>query len=328
MLVPKLHLGTRLASPHMTDILAIAGPTASGKSALAVACAERLDTEIISADSMQVYRGMEIGTAAPTPEERARVPHHLVGCLEPGAPWSAGIFEAQAAPIVRRLNAAGKVAVVAGGSGLYVHALLDGMFDGPAGNAAVRERLHAEAASGEDLFARLESVDPTYASVIDRNDLRRVVRGLEVFEVSGRTLSDWHAEHRAQRPPFNALQFAIDWPRETLYARVEQRVDAMMEAGFVEEVRRLIDDGYEAALRQLRAVGYGPILNHLAGTIGLDEAVDLVKRDTRRFAKRQLTWFRADGRVEWLTPPDEAGACAVADYVVGRVSAGSGSRQV
>jgi len=302
----------------MTDILAIVGPTASGKSALAVACAERLGTEIISADSMQVYRGMEIGTAAPTPEEQRRVPHHFVGCLEPGAPWSAGMFEAQAAPIVRRLNASGRPAVVAGGSGLYIQALIDGMFDGPAGDEAIRARLHAEAESGVDLFALLEERDPAYAAVIDPNDLRRVVRGLEVLEVSGRTLSDLHAEHRKQRPPFKTMQFAIDWPREELYARVEARVDAMLAAGFVNETRRLLDEGHGIALKKLRAVGYGPVVAHLTGEIGLDEAVTLMKRDTRRFAKRQLTWFRADDRVEWLTPPDEATWDALLAYTAAR----------
>ena len=303
----------------MTDILAIVGPTASGKSALAVACAEALGTEILSADSMQIYRGMEIGTAAATAEEQARARHHFVGQLTPGEPWSAGMFEEQAAPIVRALNAAGKPAVVAGGSGLYLQALMDGMFDGPAGDDDLRARLQSEAESGADLFARLDAVDPAYAAVIDPNDLRRVVRGLEVFEVSGRTLSELHAEHRAMRPPFQSLSFAIDWPREELYARVEARVDAMLADGFVDEVRGLLEAGHGDALKKLRAVGYGPVLAHLEGAVDLDEAVDLMKRDTRRFAKRQLTWFRADSRVEWLTPPDACTWGALVSYVVDRV---------
>lgn len=281
-----------------------------------MACAEALDTEIISADSMQVYRGMPIGTAAPTAEDCARVPHHFVGCREPASHWSAGMFEAAASAVVRTLNARGKPVVVAGGSGLYVQALLNGIFSGPPGSEAFRKQLHTEHLAGKDLYARLLAVDPTYATAIDPNDLRRVIRGLEVFEVSGRTLSDLHAEHQAQRPSFRSVQVAIDWPRETLYRRVEERVDAMLAAGFVEEVRALLDDGHGPALRKLRAVGYGPVLEHLEGDLVASDMVALIKRDTRRFAKRQLTWFRADPRVEWITPPTPDSWEALVEYTM------------
>jgi tRNA dimethylallyltransferase len=283
------------------------GPTASGKTSLAIALAERLGAEIISADSMQVYRGMEIGTAAPTPEEQARVRHHFVSCLEPDAVFSAGAFERMARPLVESWNAEGRVAVVAGGSGLYVRALVDGLFPGPARDEAIREDLHAEASERgvPALYARLRDADPGYAEVINPGDLRRIVRGLEVYRIMGRPLSELHEEHQAEREPLEALQVALHWPRETLYARMDARCERMLEAGFVDEVARLREAGYEKQLRRIRTLGYREFLDYLDGALSSEEALDRMKRNTRRFAKRQLTWFRSDPRIHWL-PVDGA----------------------
>jgi tRNA dimethylallyltransferase len=284
------------------SVLAVVGPTASGKTSLAIDLAERLGTEIVSADSMQVYRGMEIGTAAPTPEERARVPHHLVSFLDPRDHFSAGEFQREARAVVARLNAAGKPAVAVGGSGLYLRALLDGLFPGPAKDEAVRARLQAEAdAQGvEALYRRLVEVDPEYAAAILPGDLRRIVRALEVHELTGQALSSLHREHREAAEPLTSIQVALDLPREELYARIDARADLMLRQGFLEEVRRLLDEGYEDRLAGLRSLGYREMAACLKGECSLQEAAELMKRNTRRFAKRQLVWFRPDPRVYWL----------------------------
>ena len=286
----------------MTQALAVVGPTASGKTALAIALAERLDTEIISADSMQFYRGMTIGTAAPSLEEQSRVKHHFVGFLNPGDPFSAGAYERAAREVAADLNARGKLAVVTGGSGLYIRAFIDGLFPGPGRDESIRQRLHAEAEERgvPALFDRLRAADPSYASIINPNDLRRIVRGLEVFEITQRPLSELHREHRAASSSLDAVQVALDYPRELLYARINARTDRMIEQGLLDEVRRLLEQGYGGHIERLRSLGYGEMAACLRGECSLEEATELMKRNTRRFAKRQLTWFRADPRIHWL----------------------------
>jgi len=290
------------------EAVAVVGPTASGKTALALAIAERLGTEIISSDSMQVFAGMEIGTAAPTGSERARVKHHFVSCLSPGELFSAGEFQRQGRIVLAEINARGVPAVVAGGSGLYTNALLDGLFEGPEKNDVVRARLEAEAASegSQSLFERLKAVDPEYADVIDEQDLRRIVRGLEVYELAGRPLTALHREHQERAERIRSRFVAIEYPRDVLYRRVNERVLAMLEQGFLEELRALLDAGHEANLAQLRTLGYPEFMAHLRGDLSYEEAVAAMQQNTRRYAKRQLTWFRADDRIEWIAPEEQA----------------------
>jgi tRNA dimethylallyltransferase len=294
------------------SILAVVGPTGSGKTALAIDLAVRLDTEIISADSMQVYRGMEIGTAAPTLEQLATVRHHFVGMLEPDQEFSAGEFRRLAREVVEGLNARGRVAVVVGGSGLYISALIDGLFEGPPKDDEIRSKLHAEAESGVELFERLKGVDPEYAASILPGDLRRIVRALEVHELTGRPISALHHEHQERTGEYSAVQVALDYPREELYRRINERVDAMVAAGFADEVKSLLDRGYRAEIERLRSVGYREIAAYIDGAKSLDEAVEATKQQTRRFAKRQLTWFRADGRIHWMPV---AGGAYTPDHV-------------
>lgn len=283
-------------------VLVVAGPTASGKTALAIELAQRLDTEIISADSMQVYKGMEIGTAAPSLEERARVTHHFVSCLDPKEQFSAGAFGRVARSIAARLNARGRIALLVGGSGLYIRAAIDGLFPGPGKDEAVRRRLHDEADrfGVAALYSRLETVDPGYAAVILPGDLRRIVRALEVYELTGEPMSRLHRRHRAGAPPLDALQIAVDLPRDVLYARIDARVDRMIEAGFLEEVRALMDRGCLDRFAQLRTLGYREFAEYLEGRKTYAEAVEEMKRNTRRYARRQLIWFRGDTRIHWL----------------------------
>ncbi len=292
-----------MSSSPAIAVLTVVGPTASGKTSLAIALAEALQTEILSADSMQFYRGMEIGTAAPTPQEQARVPHHFVSCLAPDATMAAGEYERMARREVARLNAAGKIAVVVGGSGLYVNALIDGLFPGPVRQPEIRTRLQQEAEEkgNAHLMARLRAVDPDYAALLtSENDLVRIVRALEVYETTGQPFSALHRDHQAQTNALHAVQVALQWEREVLYDRINRRVDLMIEMGWLEEVKRLIALGYRDPLCRLKALGYRELIAHLEGQQTLEEAVEATKQHHRRYAKRQLTWFRGDKRVQWL----------------------------
>lgn len=292
----------------MIQVLAVVGPTASGKTALALELAERLRTEIISADSQQFYRGMEIGTAAPTLTDRARVRHHFACCLDPSESMAAGEFERLARQVVERLNSEGKTAVVAGGSGLYVQALLKGLFEGPPRNPQIRDALRAVARErgNQCLFDRLQSVDPAYASMLTSpNDLVRIVRALEVFEITGSPISRLHREYREAKPPLNAVQVALDVPRAALYDRIDRRVDEMIAAGWIEEVKALLEAGHRDDIFRLKPQGYRELAAHLDGECTLEETLDLIKQNTRRLAKRQLTWFRADKSIRWLATGPE-----------------------
>lgn len=302
----------------MTDLLVVTGPTASGKTALGIAVAERLGVEIVSADSMQFYRGMEIGTAAPTPDERARVKHHFVGFLDPDEHFSAGAYERAARAVVADANGRGETPVAVGGSGLYVRALVDGLFPGPARDEEFRRRLALEAEQHgvARLYARLEELDPAYADVIGPNDLRRIVRALEVLEIAGRPLSDLHREHRASGVSLDAVQVALDYPREVLYERINARADRIVREGFLEEVQSLLDGGYGPQIERLRPLGYREMAAHLRGECPLDEALENMKRNTRRFAKRQLTWFRSDKRIQWLPTTADTRSEDHADAVI------------
>lgn len=306
----------------MIPILAVVGPTASGKTGLAIELARRLGTEIISADSMQFYRGMEIGTAAPSPAEQAGIRHHFIGFLDPDQEMAAGEYERLARAVVANLSARGKTAVVVGGSGLYISALIDGLFEGPPRHPRIRERLKTEAGEHGNacLMARLRIVDPEYAAALtSENDVVRIIRALEVYEVTGEPFSKLHREHRAQAEPIDAVQIALDWPRDALYARINARVEAMIAAGWIDEVGRLLERGFGPHLQRLKALGYREIAAFLRGGKPLDEAIEATKQFHRRLAKRQLTWFRADDRIHWLpaspeTPPEVYAEQALARY--------------
>ncbi len=308
----------------MTHVLAVVGPTASGKTDLAAELAEALDTEVISADSMQVYCGMEIGTAQPSPAAQARAPHHFVGFLEPGEPFSAGVFRELALEKVRELNARGRIAVVAGGSGLYVRALIDGLFEGPGRDPHIRQRLHQEAEERglEQLFERLREVDPAYAAAILPGDLRRIVRALEVHELTGTPLSEWHARHQQQAPTLNALQIGIAMPRPLLYGRINRRAHRMLEAGFLHEVHLLLRAGHERHLERIRSLGYREAAAYLGGRMTHQGMVEAMKQNTRRFAKRQLSWFRKDTRIHWLETGDPPNTSALRDQALRLLDSG------
>ncbi|MBX3176187.1 MAG: tRNA (adenosine(37)-N6)-dimethylallyltransferase MiaA [Candidatus Hydrogenedentes bacterium] len=292
------------APAEQAPLIVIAGPTGSGKSSLALSVAEALGAEIISADSMQFYRGLEIGTAAPTPEERRRVPHHFVSFLNPDEEMSAAAYQCAARERAARIRAAGRTAIAAGGSGMYIAALVDGLFDGPGRDPAIRARLtgEAEEQGNAHLLERLRAVDPDYAATLtSENDVVRIVRALEVYELAGRPYSALHREHRRAAESLRAVQFALDYPdRAVLYQRINERVLRMVERGWVEEVEALVAAGYAPQIGRLKALGFREILACLRGEQSLDTAVAATQQHHRRYAKRQLTWFRADPRIHWL----------------------------
>lgn len=292
------------ASGGALPLIAVVGPTGSGKSALALALAEHLATEIISVDSMQFYRGMEIGTAAPSLADLARVPHHFVAFLDPGEEMAAGIYQQLARYEIARIHATGRSAVAAGGSGMYVSALIDELFDGPGRDPVVRARLEEEAQSlGNDvLLERLRAVDPDYAANLTSvNDRVRIVRALEVYELAGRPYSELHREHRQHAASLPAIQFALRYEdRQDLYERINRRVLQMIAEGWVDEVQALLDSGQRPHVERLKALGYREIMAHLEGKQSLDAAIAASQMHHRRYAKRQLTWFNADPRIHWL----------------------------
>jgi len=293
-------------------IVLIVGPTASGKSALAAQLAEALGGEVVSADSMQVYRGMDIGTAKPNAEVRKRIPHHLLDLVNPDESFNVARYKELADRAIAEILGRGRVVIVAGGTGLYVKVLLHGIFPAPPVDDALREHLYREAEvyGTEYLFDRLKLVDLEASSRIAPTDLVRIVRALEVYEQTGIPLSEHQLAHSFHGRDYEGLQIGLWHPRDALYLRVEQRVDEMMAAGLVEEVRGLLDHGYSPALKPMQSLGYKQIAEHLAGKTGLAEAVRKIKRETKRYAKRQLTWFRSDAAVRWVPAPFDPAALA------------------
>jgi tRNA dimethylallyltransferase len=279
------------------------GPTAIGKTAVALDLAEALGAEIVNADSMQVYRELDIGTAKPTPVERGRVRHHLVDVADPDAPYNAARYAQEGRGVIADLHRRGVSFLVVGGTGLYIKALLAGLFPQEEAVHEVRPRLARElAAQGlPALWARLTSLDPATARRLPPGDTYRILRALEVVEATGRPISELHAAHHFQDRPYVTLKLGLDLPREELYRRIEARVEAMLSEGWLEEVRHLLTR-YSPEIKPLQALGYRSLVAFLEGHLSWEEAIDLTKKDTRRYAKRQLTWFRADPEVRWFHP--------------------------
>jgi tRNA dimethylallyltransferase len=293
--------------PAATDqrpgpVLALVGPTAAGKTELALALAERLGAEVVSADAMLVYRGMDIGTAKPTPEERARVPHHLVDLVDPGEEFSVARFQPLARAAIAGVLGRGRLPLLVGGSGLYFHAVVD-EFVFPPTDPAVRARLEAEAAGAglPELYRRLAAADPAAAARIQPGNLRRTVRALEVIELTGRSFSSFRAAMDDPVSRYRLTVLGVDPGAELLRARVAERVAAMAAAGLVEEVRRLAERPLARTARQ--ALGYKELLDAIEQGTPVAEALEAVVRRTRAYARRQLAWFRRDPRVRWSTLP-------------------------
>jgi len=302
-------------------LVAIVGPTGVGKTAVGIELAGMLAGEIISADSMAIYRGMNIGTAKPTPEEAARARFHMIDIVDPDEPFSVREFARLAIPIIDDCIARGVWPILVGGTGLYVQAVIDGLDIPSAGpDPKLRASLleFARMKGNEALHARLAAVDPQTARRLHPNDVKRVIRALEVYELSGVPMSRLCEKFKKAPNYPDALIFGLEMNRERLYARLEARIDEQIERGLVEEVRQLLDKGYDESLPSMQALGYKEIARYLRGECDLARAVYLLKRDTRRYAKRQYTWFRRDRRIRWISM-DEIDACAAARYVASQV---------
>jgi len=301
-----------------TAILVLTGPTATGKERLAMAVAERVGGEILSADSMKVYRGMDIGTAKAPPDLRRKVPHHLVDVADPGETFSTARWVELADAAVVDVSARGRVAIVSGGTALYLKALLEGLFEGPAADERIRARLSAEAeANGTAaLHARLAEVDPEAAGRIHPNDLRRIIRALEVWELTGSPISALQTQWGRRRGRYRPLLAAIRRSPQDLDRRIEGRVRRMVEAGLVDEVRRLADRPGGLALGPRQALGYAEVLEHLAGRITWDETFEAIRLHTRQFARAQMKWLRRFEGLVWLDAGPDAPADGLADRAV------------
>ncbi len=287
-----------------TGIVVICGPTGVGKTAAAIALCEAVGGAIVGADSMQVYRFMDIGTAKPTADERARVHHDLIDVVDPDEDFDAARYQHLADTAIARLVKAKRVPVVVGGTGLYIRALLHGIFPDAPGDPkvrrALRRRLSAEGAAA--LHRELAARDPDAAARIHPNDRQRIVRALEVLAVTGRPLSELQRRHGFRQQRYRALQIGLDIERQGLYRRIDRRVDHMLAEGLLDEVCGLLQRGYAATLKSMQSIGYRHMAAYLEGRLDWDEAVRTLKRDTRRYAKRQLTWFRADPAMRWHRP--------------------------
>jgi tRNA dimethylallyltransferase len=290
------------------NFVAIVGPTASGKSSLALELAQRFRGEIISADSVQVYRGFDVGTAKPSVEERRMVPHHLIDILDPDQDYSAALFRNQADPIIRELQKRETTIFVVGGTGLYLKVLTRGLFRGPAGNSQLRSALYkkAERDGIEVLHRELQRQDPEAARRIHPHDRFRIIRALEVYSLGQKPISLFQREHGFGEAHYRVLKIGLHCERDELYKRIELRVDRMMEMGWVDEVRALLNQGYGPGLKSMQSLGYKNIAACLYGGVDLKEAILLIKRDTRRYAKRQITWFKADPEINWFSTGPES----------------------
>ena len=285
----------------MNPIVCLAGPTASGKTALAVELAKDLNGEVVSCDSMQVYRRMNIGTAKPSPEEMQGIPHHMIDVAEPDEDFSVSRYCAMAAPIVDDIVARGKTAIIAGGTGLYMDSLIRGNDFAPFPSTGVREKLEAEAdeVGLPTMLTRLREIDPDTADrVFDR---KRILRALEVYLETGETITEHNRKTRLIPPKYTPLWLGLDFAdRGELYRRIDRRVDIMLEMGLMEEIRSLLDSGIPEKCTAMQAIGYKEFVNALEGREPLSQAAEEVKKASRHYAKRQLTWFRRNRAIHWL----------------------------
>lgn len=287
----------------MDNIICIAGPTASGKTALAVALAKEINGEVISCDSMQVYRGMDIGTAKPTKEEMEGIVHHMLDVADPSEDFSVNRYCEMATPILEDILSRGKTPIIAGGTGLYMDALIRGNDFAPYPSTGMREKLEnqADAEGMETMLSLLSSIDPESAARLHLKDRKRILRALEVYYETGETITEHNRKTQQIPPRYNPYWFAInDSDRQTLYDRINYRVDRMLDDGLIEEIEALLDAGVSANCTAMQAIGYKEFVDALSGRITIEQAKEQVQQASRNYAKRQLTWFRRNPNIHWL----------------------------
>lgn len=284
-------------------VLVVTGPTATGKTALGIRLAQALNGEVVSADSMQIYKYMDIGTAKPSAEETEGIPHHMIDCVSPFESYSAAMYVKDASACCDDILSRGKLPIIVGGTGLYIESLLAGRDFALRGDETVRSRLSDEYdhAGGDDMLKRLCQCDPETASRLHANDKKRIVRALEIYEVTGISMSEHDRRSRLIPPRYNAVKIALSFEnRDDLYSRIDLRVDKMMEAGLENEVRALLDMGLSQSHTSMQAIGYKELISAVCGDSSLQQAVDKIKQESRRYAKRQLSWLRRDHCIKWI----------------------------
>ena len=294
----------------MQNIICIAGPTASGKTALSIALAKELDGEVVSCDSMQIYKRMDIGTAKPTLEEMDGIPHHMLSVAEPWENFSVGKYCQMASAIVDDIVARGKTAIIVGGTGLYMDALIKGNDFAPVPSTGCRERLEqlADAEGIEAVIAQLRSVDPESADRLHPSDRKRIIRAMEVYLETGETITEHNRKTQLLPARYHPVWFALeDQERATLYERIDRRVDKMLELGLLNEIRSLLAEGVPEKCTAMQAIGYKEFVDALQGRCSLETATELVKQSSRQYAKRQLTWFRRNDKIHWLRREENDG---------------------
>lgn len=306
----------------LKPLVVIVGPTAVGKTEISIEVAKRVKGEIISADSMLVYRGMDIGTAKPTTEEMQGVPHYMIDIVDPDQEYSVASYQKTTEAFVDTIAGKGNLPLLVGGTGLYVRAVIDHYdFTPAARDEGIRKKLEQEAQclGAEGMHRKLAEVDQNSAARLHPNDLRRVIRALEVYYQTGKPISLYQYTNRVQNPKYNLLMFGLTMERQLLYQRIEQRVDLMVANGLIDEVKGLLLR-YGSMSTAMQGLGYKEMVAYLTGQTSLEEAVEILKRDTRRFAKRQLTWFRADKRIQWLNSDRFTSKKEVADEIVNQIA--------
>lgn len=290
-------------SDKRQKIIIITGPTATGKSSLAVDFASKLDGEIVNCDSMQVYRCMDIGTAKPSPEEQGGIKHHLLDVVNPDEEFNASTYREHAVPVIEDIIKRNKACFVVGGTGLYIKSLLGGLLKCPPANREIRDRLNLEydEKGGIILRDRLKKADPQAADKIHPNDKMRITRALEIIELTGRPFSELASRHSFANKRYDSLKICLFHEREKLYERINRRSIEMLESGLIEETEKLLRNGYSSELKPLKSIGYRHAVEYIQKKRGFDRTVELLQRDTRRYAKRQITWFKADPEMFWVS---------------------------
>jgi len=303
-----------------TRVIVIVGPTCSGKTLLSLNLALKLKSEIISADSRQVYKYLDIGTAKPSSEQLNLVRHHFISSILPNEQFNASRFSDEAEIIIRNLLSSGKIPIVVGGSGLYIKALIDGIITEVETDEKFRAELYElrKIKGNEFLYEKLKVIDPESASKMLPQNWKRVIRALEVYKLSGKPLSYFYSKLRTKNE-FNYLQFALEWNRSELYQNINRRVDDMIEKGFVEEVKNILSKGYLKSLNSLNTVGYKEIISSLENKITFEEAVLKIKKNTRNYAKRQITWFKKDKRIKWFSISDIDEIEKISDEIINSI---------
>ncbi|MBU4310226.1 tRNA (adenosine(37)-N6)-dimethylallyltransferase MiaA [bacterium] len=299
------------------SLVVIVGPTAVGKSEVAIELAKKINGEIVSCDSRQVYEHLNIGTAKPTKEERKKIPHHLIDIIKPNEEFNAFLYAQRAHEAISKVHKKKKIPILVGGSGLYVRAVLNGIFPGAGKNKEIRNRL--EKFSSSALYKKLKETDPKTALRLHPHDKVRLIRALEVYELTGQPISALQKVSKEKKPNYNLMMVGLKRKREELYQRINKRVEGMIEGGLVEEVRGLLKKGFSKDLIALKGLGYKEIIGYLDREYGLEEAIRLLKRNSRRFAKRQLTWFSQDKRIHWIEIAEKDLANRVASQIANMV---------